>query len=93
MITAAITTTKISRGFSAIEVVHDRDRCFGFIRRTDRRFKAWWSGDRFDDHPLGEFETKAAALKAIATATTEKAKPAGDEADGSQLWKGHAQLT
>lgn len=62
---ARITTTKIGSGFGSIEVVHDRDRCFGFIQNTHGRFNAFWSGDDFKDHPLGDFKTKTAALTAI----------------------------
>ena len=65
MSTAAITTTKVGRVLQAVEVVHDHDRCYGFIRCAGTAFKAWRSGNRFDDHFLGEFATRAAAIAAI----------------------------
>jgi hypothetical protein len=62
------TTTKIGRGLDAIEVVHDRVRCHGYVSSTGRGcFQAWSSGDHFDDRPLGDFQSRAAAIAAITT--------------------------
>src|SRR5262245_29027893 len=39
-------------------VIHDDERCYGLLRRPDgsrKSFEAWWIGDRFDDHRIGEF--------------------------------------
>jgi hypothetical protein len=66
--TSGIVTTTIGRSGSRVEVVHDRERCYGYLRPRGTGFKAWWSGDRFDDHYIGEFTTKPAAIDAVVTA-------------------------
>jgi hypothetical protein len=67
-----VTTKEIGRGLDRIEVVHDGVHCYGFFRTiSSRDFEAWWSGDHFDDHPLGNFETRAAALEAVAATKSE----------------------
>jgi hypothetical protein len=65
-----VTTTKVGRSGDTVEVVHDRERCYGYLRPGGSSFKAWWSGDRFDDHYIGEFTTKAVAIDAAVNAAT-----------------------
>lgn len=61
----------IGRSRSAVEVIHDEDRCYGFLRSNGTGYKAWWSGERFDDHFIGEFTDKALAIDAVVKAATE----------------------
>jgi hypothetical protein len=60
-----VTTTPVGRTGDRVEVVHDPDRCYGYLRPWGTGFKAWWSGDSFDDHYIGEFATKLAAISAV----------------------------
>ena len=61
----AVRTTLVGRGANAVEVVHDSERCFGFLRSDRHGWKAWWSSvDRFEDHYVGAFATRAAAIAA-----------------------------
>src|SRR5436305_14369479 len=60
-----VTTTRVGRSGNTVEVVHDRERCYGYLRPWGPSLKAWWSGERFDDHYIGEFTTKAAAIDAV----------------------------
>ncbi|OLB72258.1 MAG: hypothetical protein AUI16_20885 [Alphaproteobacteria bacterium 13_2_20CM_2_64_7] len=60
-----VTTSTLGRTGDRVEVVHDRERCYGYLRPWGTGFKAWWSGDRFDDHYIGEFATKPAAISAV----------------------------
>jgi hypothetical protein len=62
----SIQTTKVGQAGDSVEVVRDSERCYGFLRRWGEGWKAWWSGDRFDDHYIGEFPTKAAAIEHLA---------------------------
>ena len=65
-----VTTTKVGRSGDTVEVVHDRERCYGYLRPWGASFKARWSGERFDDHYIGEFTTRAAAIDAVVNAAT-----------------------
>jgi hypothetical protein len=64
-----VRTTKIgSRPATAVEIVHDDDQCFGFIRRSGETFRAWRSDDGRRDYFVGEFPTKSAAVDAVVAA-------------------------
>jgi hypothetical protein len=65
-----ITTTKVGRSGNTVEVIHDRERCYGYLQHWGEGFKAWWSGESFDDHYIGEFTTKAVAINAVVNAAT-----------------------
>jgi hypothetical protein len=62
----AIETTAVGKGADAVEVIHDCERCYGYLRCRSQSWGAWWSGDRFDDHYIGEFPTEAAAIEHLA---------------------------
>jgi hypothetical protein len=63
-----VRTTRTGRGLDAVDVVHNDDRCFGFLRRLGSSYQAWWSDEEFDDHLIGEFESEAAAIAAVVEA-------------------------
>lgn len=69
-----IWTTVVGRGRTAVEVVRDDDRCYGFLRRRGSSYEAWWSGDKFDDHLIGEFADAAAAIAAVVEAAARVAE-------------------
>jgi hypothetical protein len=68
----AVRTTTVGKSANSIEVIHDAERCYGFLRhRLDGSrvpFEAWWSDDRFRDYFAGEFPTKEAAIAAVLSA-------------------------
>jgi hypothetical protein len=63
-----VRTTVVGRGRAAVEVVRDDDRCYGFLRRRGSSYEAWWSGNKFDDHLIGEFASVEAAIAAVVEA-------------------------
>ena len=60
-----VRTRPIGKVGERVEVVHDGDRCYGYIRQWGEAWQATWSGDRMDDHFIGEFGTKATAIEAV----------------------------
>jgi hypothetical protein len=60
-----IRTTPAGQGKDAVEVVHNDERCFGYLRHTGSSYQAWWSGERFDDHFIGEFASEEDAIQAV----------------------------
>jgi hypothetical protein len=63
-------TVMIGREWSGIEVIHDGERCYGFLRRSVSGHRAWCSGEHFNDHYIGEFNNKAVAIDAVVKATS-----------------------
>jgi len=70
-----IETTMVGRASGAVEVIHDADRCYGFLRRSGCGYAAWWSGERFDDRYIGEFASKASAIDAVVKAAAGSSPP------------------
>src|SRR5262249_12787830 len=66
-----IRTTVIGRGAGIVEVIHDDERCYGFLRRNGTGYEAYWSGERFDDHFIGEFTDKTLAIDAVVKAVSD----------------------
>ena len=58
----------VGSGRTAVEVIRDDDRCYGFLRRNGIGYSAYWSGERFDDHFIGEFTDKTLAIDAVVKA-------------------------
>jgi hypothetical protein len=73
---AKVWTTQVGRGRDAVEVVRDDERCYGFLRRSGSGYQAWWSGEKFDDHLIGEFESEATAIAAVVEAAGRSDQPA-----------------
>jgi hypothetical protein len=50
---------------SHITVIHDGKHCYGHLQFGPWGFRAFWSGNHFDDHLIGEFKDKTQAVKAV----------------------------
>ena len=72
---AAKVWTTVGRGRDAVEVVRDDERCYGFLRRSGSGYQAWWSGEKLDDHLIGEFESEVAAIAAVMEAAGRSDQP------------------
>jgi hypothetical protein len=75
-----IRTTTVGRGRDAVEVVRDDDRSYGFLRRRGSSYEARWSGDKFDDHLIGEFADAAAAIAVVVEAAVRNGSAAPERA-------------
>jgi hypothetical protein len=60
---ALLSETGVGRG--TITVIHDADRCYGFLRQWGNLLEAWSSDDSFHDCFIGEFRGKREAITAL----------------------------
>jgi hypothetical protein len=81
----SVRTTVVGTGRTVVEVIHDADRCYGFLRRLGSAYQAWWSGKRFDDHFIGEFADKTLAIDAVVKAAASS--PGAWSINQKKVWK------